>query len=264
MKHIITPPTTFYIARKENPYMTGKQITNNVFRQYEGLKNAVPAYEYSIQGRNVPDFVFISNAGLSLPRLPKPVFILSTMKYKQRRNELPYIKNLMTQLGHTMIQLDTTFEGQAECAWFHNYTILVLGYGQRTTYASVKRLATLIPIIYNHYNITPPTIRFIQLVNPLFYHLDLALLSLNTSCIIQPDAFRDISSLSFTTIIPFPYKDNFALNSVFRADTLVTHKVSSHIRKWYEKLGFHILEVDMSEYEKSGGSVRCCVLDLFM
>ena len=39
----------------------------------------------------IPDLVFISSAGLSLPRLPESVIILPNMKYEQRKRELKYI-----------------------------------------------------------------------------------------------------------------------------------------------------------------------------
>ena len=262
---IVTPPTTFFIPESiihQNPYIKPGDV--NAMSQYKNVCKIIAPYEYVTSSNIIPDFVFIASAGLSLPRLPEPVVILPHMKYKQRRNELPHLQNLFEQLHVRTISYPGKefFEGQAECAWFHNYNVLVVGYGQRSTKATVTTLRNLLQKVYKSYGVEPPLVIGIHLINPLFYHLDMALLSMDTYCIIQPTAFHAIP-VSLNAVV-FPYKDSFALNAIQLGCTLLVHKVKPQVKKFLEtKTKLKVVEVDMSEYEKSGGSVRCIVFDLF-
>jgi hypothetical protein len=58
--------------------------------------------------------------------------------------------------------------------------------------------------------------------------------------------------------------DSMCLNAVVDGKNLVTHKLTDKSMKNVLKgiTGLHIRQVDVSEFEKSGGSVRCMTLDL--
>ena len=46
-------------------------------------------------------------------------------------------------------------------------------------------------------------------------------------------------------------------------NNLITHKLTNDLKKELEEItGKHIKMVDTSEFEKSGGSVRCMTLDI--
>jgi N-dimethylarginine dimethylaminohydrolase len=56
------------------------------------------------------------------------------------------------------------------------------------------------------------------------------------------------------------------LNSVVDGDNLITHKLKNvGIKNTLEKItGKQVVQVDTTEFEKSGGSVRCMTLDIFV
>jgi len=57
--------------------------------------------------------------------------------------------------------------------------------------------------------------------------------------------------------------DSFCLNAVIDGNNLITHKLSKDLKRELENItGRKIHMVDTSEFEKSGGSVRCMTLDV--
>ena len=211
------------------------------------------------------DIVFATNSGLSLPNLPVPTFILSRMKYASRRAETAYIKHRVP--GH-LVQFPgpDPFEGEGECRWFHQGRLLVVGYGFRCTRRSVRVLEALLNRIYEAHGVTPPRVVGVKLTSPLFYHLDLAFMQIGDDhALVNPAAIRDLSPLQdHIQLTPFKTDDPFALNSIIQGKRLITHKVSAQTRRQLEAhTGKRVVEVDVSEFEKAGGSVRCMVGFLF-
>jgi N-dimethylarginine dimethylaminohydrolase len=90
------------------------------------------------------------------------------------------------------------------------------------------------------------------------------------SCIVHRKAFseesiqkiRDFLGPSKVNLIDTA--DSMCLNAVVDGKNLVTHKLTDKaMKKVLEEItGLRIREVDVSEFEKSGGSVRCMTLDL--
>ena len=279
MYHITIKPETFGFSNElvsQNPYgIPGTQIDHvKADKQHKQITNALQnnlLFTINKTKDFVPDLVFISSAGLSLPRLPEPVIILPNMKYEQRKRELVYIKEIFHELKIKTVEFPTEhqFEGQAEAKWFNNGELLVLGYGFRMTKSSVKVLKKLINEIYKSYGVEPPRILPIHLRSFRFYHLDMALLETSqTSCIIQEEAlkFKDLKRLEKeldVTIIET--EDSFCLNSVIDGDNLITHVLNDNELKEFleEKTGKKVLELDASEFEKSGGSIRCLIFDVY-
>jgi N-dimethylarginine dimethylaminohydrolase len=87
-----------------------------------------------------------------------------------------------------------------------------------------------------------------------------------TTCIVHK---RSMTAASVTalrkaglTVHVIDTKDSFCLNAVISNGTLVTHKLEPDLGSTLKTLsGCHrLIEVDTSEFEKSGGSVRCMTL----
>jgi N-dimethylarginine dimethylaminohydrolase len=134
---------------------------------------------------------------------------------------------------------------------------------------SVKILRKLIQDVYGSYGIIPPIVVGIHLQSYRFFHLDKALLETGPlTCIIQGGAFRqkDIERLKKLIKLTIINSDDpFCLNSVIDGETLLTHKLNNEQLKTFleKETGKTVIELDTSEYEKSGGSVRSLVFDLF-
>jgi len=282
MYHIAIKPNTFTVTNElidQHPY--GKKDTrinlSDASVQHAKLMNNIPKLlEFTVKRNNeVPDLVFFSSAGLSLPRLPESVVILPWMKFSQRNNELIYKKQIFEELKIKTYQFPgnetLTFEGQAETKWFHDGAILAVGYGFRSSKESVALLEKLIRSIYKNYDILPPTIIPLKLKNHHLFHLQMAMLEFSqTECIIHKNSIRikDLlvlqEALGGQNIKVIDSNDPFCLSSIVLEDRILTHELSSQMRKiLHEITKKTIVEYDMSEFEKAGGSPRALIFDLF-
>lgn len=282
MYHIAIKPTTFNLTNDlldQHPYgkKNSKVNLKDATEQHTTLLEHIPkVVEFSVKRTtDVPDLVFFSSAGLSLPRLPEPVVILPWMKFAQRRNELIYKKEIFDELRVRTFQFpgneNAPFEGQVEAKWFHNGTILAIGYGYRSSKESIAILQKLIHEIYKVYEILPPTIIPLKLKRFDLFHLQMALLDISqTECIIQKNSIRikDLlnlqQALGQENIKIIDTDDPFCLSSIVLDDKILTHDLEPHNKKaLYETTKKEIIEFDMSEYEKAGGSIRALIFDLF-
>jgi N-dimethylarginine dimethylaminohydrolase len=158
-----------------------------------------------------------------------------------------------------------------ETKWFRNGTILAVGYGYRSSKDSVSILQKLINDIYKLYEILPPTIIPLKLKRFDLFHLQMAMLEISeTECIVQKNSIRikDLlilqKALGLENIKIIDTEDPFCLSSIVLEDKILTHELDPAIKKSLNEItNKDIVEFDMSEYEKAGGSVRALIFDLF-
>jgi N-dimethylarginine dimethylaminohydrolase len=275
---VLIEPTTFEILnfqKNQNPYiMPEKNIRASAIKDHHSLvDNLDEAVVYRIDKKPpmpLPDIVFMANGGFSLWGLER-VMILPQMKYKQRKDELPYLKDIFQDLGLTMYEFPSKepFEGQAEAKWFHDGKLLVCGYGHRSTKKSFEILDKLLKKIYKSYGLLSPKLLVLPLESADYYHLDVAMLEFGDSCIIHKRAFSPESvkklqhALGKDKVHVIDTEDNFCLNAVVQGKTLLTHIVSDSVKKFLEDTtGLRVIQNPTPMFEKSGGSVRCMILDI--
>lgn len=164
------------------------------------------------------------------------------------------------------------FEGQAELKWFHNGTKAICGYGHRSTEETFDIIKDLFEKLYKNHNLIPPKLLVVPLESPDYYHLDVAMLEFDDSkCIVHKKAFsknsinRIKNFLGDENVNVIDTKDTMCLNAITDGIFLITHKLTDlSIKPQLEKLTSRIvIEIETTEFEKSGGSVRCMTLDLF-
>lgn len=220
---------------------------------------------------DIPDIVFVANGGFSLRGLPEPIVVLPQMKYKQRQEELPFLKEIFADQGLNMVEFpsDEPFEGQAEAKWFHGTDLLICGYGHRSTKKSFDVLDKLLKKIYKLYGRKSPKILALPLESADYYHLDVAMLEFGDSCIVHKRAFSTASikklekALGKDKVHIIDTDDNFCLNAVVQGSKLLTHLVSNEVKDYLEKItGLTIVQTNTDVFEKSGGSVRCMIMDI--
>jgi N-dimethylarginine dimethylaminohydrolase len=261
---------------KENVYLDASKEINSK-KAYQQFTKFTKAFHnmvtYTIQNpkHDLSDIVFVANGGLCLPAIPKTI-ILPHMKYKHRKEELSYLKKMYEDLGlHTISFPPTVFEGQAELKWFYGGSKAICGYGFRATKNSFTVAQKLLDSLYKKHGLPPPELLVIPLASPDYYHLDIAMLEFNDdSCIVHRKAFSGESIQKIRNFLGpsrvhiIDTDDSMCLNAVVDGNKLITHKLTDKsIKKVLEGItGLRIKEVDLSEFEKSGGSVRCMTLDL--
>lgn len=274
MMHILASPSSFEILSfqtGQNPYIHHQRIDPKFHAQHARLaKTLSPSLVCPLTNLfgPLPDIVFMANAGLSLPRLHHPLILLPRMKFPQRQQELPYLKQMFRQLRFPTMDYPGTepFEGQAELKWFDEGRKAVCGYGFRSTKKTYAELDRLFERIYGS---EKPQLLVLKLASDEFYHLDLAMLKCDEQCIVHRKAFSETSLrklerfLGKRNVTVFDSSDRFCLNAIVDGDTLITHKLQPPELKQLQALtGRTVREIDVSEFEKSGGSVRCMVLDV--
>ena len=220
----------------------------------------------------LPDIIFMANAGLSLPRLGQPLLLLPNMKYSQRKAELPYLKKIYHDIKLPVMEYPGSqpFEGQAELKWFDGGRKAICGYGHRSTKQTFIELDRLFQKLYGS---EKPELLVIKLISDRYYHLDVAMLEYDdTKCIVHR---KSVSPASIKKIEAFLGKENvhvldtpdsFCLNAVVDGVHLITHKLKdTKLKPLFESLTSRtVREVDTSEFENSGGSVRCMTLDIHL
>jgi N-dimethylarginine dimethylaminohydrolase len=281
---VLIKPSTFNIfkyQKNQNPYIDINHniLKNNVMTQHSNLAKSISKkiiFEIQDVKHNLPDIVFVANSGLCLPRIPNTI-ILPNMKYKQRREELEYLEKIFRTIRLNPIRFPgndlAPFEGQAEVKWFHNGNKLICGYGFRSTKETFEILKSLLNKLYKSHSLNPPELLVLPLESPNYYHLDLAMLEYDDSkCIIHEQAFnkdsiekiKDFLGEKNVTIINT--NDKMCLNAIVDGNKLLTHKIKDNYMKIMLEniVKRKIKEIDTSEFEKSGGSVRCMTLDMYI
>jgi N-dimethylarginine dimethylaminohydrolase len=290
MRRLLIEPTTFEILPiqdKQNPYIEIKHHVNRVCvaQQHEALvqtlakgPNGVIAYRLPPTETKLPDIVFTANGALSLPRLAEPLILLPNMKYPQRKAELPFLATMFAALGLRTMDYPgrEPFEGQAELKWFDGGRKAVCGYGHRSTKRTFEELDELFSQIYGPDK--KPELLVLPLASADYYHLDVAMCEYApsgspniTKCFVHKRAFSPASHAALrnflgpqnVTVIDTP--DSFCLNAVIDGDRMITHKLTDPaLKPLFERVtGRRVVQVPTTEFEKSGGSVRCMTLDLF-
>lgn len=287
LKHVCIAPSTFEILSmqdKQNPYIDVKHYVDKakVARQHKALvkalkdtlhrKEAVADWLLPRTTTKLPDIVFVANGGLSLPRLQHPLILLPSMKFPQRQAELPFLKEMYEALGLPTVMWPkgstAVFEGQAELKWFFGGNLAVCGPGFRSSRASFKILEDIFEYVYGIHGLDPPRLLITPLISDDYYHLDVAMLEVDDStCIVHRKSMSPASVAKMRaaglTVHVIDTKDTFCLNAVISNGTLITHRLMEEglAAKLKNMTGCHrLVEVDTSEFEKSGGSVRCMTL----
>jgi len=279
MLRILIEPSTFEILplqKHQNPYIEVgfKADKKKVNAHYSQFVEAFfcPIYKVTLPTRIglLPDIVFCASAGLALPRLSGPLVLLPNMKYAQRKAELPHIRKIFQELSIPTVEYHgkEPFEGQAELKWFDGGRKAILGYGYRSTKQTVQELSKLFAKLYGK---DAPQLLGLHIRSPKYYHLDLAMLDYSDKqCIVHKDAFslqglqqlRDFLGPANVTLADTV--DPFALNAIVDGGNLITHRLTDpSFKRFLEaKTGLSVVQVDTSEFEKSGGSVRCMAFDI--
>lgn len=277
---LMCEPTFFDVVDVKNDFMAGqensvdKQLAKN---QWSDLKEAISKAGFTVTTisgvENLEDMVFSANQVLVGENDRFGKFIVpSRMKHSSRQREIPYYINWFEQRDYKVVPLenndDTTssdntkakFEGHGDAIWHPERKLLWGGYGYRTDKSTYSELAKIIdsPII------------LLELINPTFYHLDTCFSVLNKdSVMIYPGAFSkgglELIRSVFTNVYEVDEEEaaNFACNALGVENFVFIQKGSNNISKVLRDSGFKVIEVDTSEFMKSGGSVFCLTLDIY-
>lgn len=199
--------------------------------------------------------VYAMNLGLAVTGPAGPRVALSHMRFAERRVESESAKRWFTGFHPSYVGMGGVgafFEaGDA----FPFAGALVVGHGPRTDELALKHLAHDFDI----------RVRGVRITHRSMYHLDLAFCPLDDRrAMVCPAAFDEAGIRALLDLVPEPILlseeeavSTFCANSIVVGRTVVMPACPDRVRTELEAAGFSIVVVDVSEFHKGGGSVRC-------
>ena len=262
--YVAVRPDHFRVEYQINPFMdpTVQPDPALARAQWDALVATVEELGGSVhvldQRPDAPDMVYAMNLGLGLERPDGGRHVvMSHMRYPERRMETASAHAWFTRHGFTSSfvgrdGVGAHFEAGDAFAFGDS---LVVGYGPRTEELGLKHLATDLGV----------RVRGLRITHPGMYHLDLAFCPLDsTRAIVCPDAFDDDSARALMELVPEPLVlteaealSTFAANSIVVGRTVLMPGCPDHVRARLEEWGFEVRLLDLSEFHKGGGSIRC-------
>ena len=263
--YLMVEPNHFRVDYAINPYMDLADQPDPVRaleqwrRLGEALRAAGAEVEVLPQRPDSPDMVYAMNLGLVVntgPEVEDRRVVHSHMRYAERRNETLTAAPWFAEHGFAGSYVGRDGVGahlEAGDA-FAFRDALVVGYGPRTEELGLKHLATDLDV----------RVRGLRITHPGLYHLDLAFCPLDDRrAMVCPDALDEASAAAVLALVPEPLvlteeeALTFCANSVVVGSTILMPSVPDRVRAQLEAWGFEIVLVDVSEFHKGGGSVRC-------
>jgi N-dimethylarginine dimethylaminohydrolase len=264
-RYVMVRPDHFRVDYRINPYMDldDQPDAGRAMGQWVGLVSTIErlggTVEVVPQRADAPDMVYAMNLGLGLVRPDgRPHVVMSHMRHPERRMEVLSAQPWFERSGRSTSYVGRDgvgayLEAGDVFAWGD---ALVAGYGPRTEELALKHLATDFGV----------RVRGVRITHPAMYHLDLAFCPLDERhALVAPGAFDDASAAALLELVPEPLiltddeaLTTFCANSIVVGRTVVMpagspERVQTQLADW----DFEVVEVDVSEFHKGGGSVRC-------
>lgn len=203
---------------------------------------------------HLPDLVFTANAGLVF----NGKVMLSRFLYEERQKETPVFKEWFEQRGYRDICMpEHPFEGEGD-ALLCGQTLLA-GHGFRSSVESHQELRDLFGL----------EVISLKLIDPRYYHVDTCLCVLDEKSIMfYPPAFDEESREKLRNVVPNVIEatdadaEAFGLNAYSDGHNVMMSDRATGLMAGLESCGFNPIGVDIAEFQKAGGGVKCLTLEL--
>lgn len=257
----MSPPDHFEVAYAINPWMSTEGRVDRALarRQWDALhaelsKRAKVSVVPAVEG--LPDLVFTANAAFVRDRLA----ITAHYKHPERQGEEPHVERWFAEHGYEVVRPHPSkFEGAGD-ALIHGDRVLA-GYRLRTDIAAHRLITerTGLPVLA------------LELSEPHFYHIDVCVCPLEDGSVIYyPGAFDEYGLRVLEAnvdedkrlLVTLAEARLFACNAVNVGRTVVLNQGSERLVGLLRERDFEVIEVDLSEFIKAGGSAKCLTLRL--
>jgi|SRR5579872_4481016 len=224
-----------------------KQQWNDLVAEYKKRGIVV---EIIKQKKGNPDMVFATDQGIVRGK----DVLLSRFWCDERKNETTYYEKWFSKNGYRVNHLptDVYFEGNGD-SFFWNGELLI-GVGYRADQKTCDAVSKILNI-----EVIP-----LEIVDPKFYHLDVGFFPLNNeTAFYYPPAFAQTSRGVLKKMVPNLIELSreeaygFCANSVVTDHHVIHQKGNPMFTKKLKDLGYSSIEVDCSEFMKSGGGIHC-------
>jgi N-dimethylarginine dimethylaminohydrolase len=271
-RYLMVRPEHFRVQYRINPFMDvdSQPLPDRAWDQWRRLVATLAGTGAEVEvveaRSDAPDMVYAMNLGLAFASASGARVALSHMRYAERRMETVSAGTWFAGAGFAPTYVGADGVGahfEAGDAFPFGGGLLV-GYGPRTEKLALKHLASEFDI----------RVHGLALTSGAMYHLDLAFCPLDgRRALVCPGAFDEPSRRALLDLVPEPILvteeealATFCTNSVVVGRTVVMPACPARVRSELERAGFRVVVVDVSEFHKGGGSVRCLTnpLDITM
>ncbi|KKK06343.1 amidinotransferase [Micromonospora sp. HK10] len=256
-------PEHFAVEYAINPWMdvTAPVDAELAVKQWDRLRETLVGLGHEVHlltpERGLPDMVFAANGAFVVDG----TVYGAQFKHEQRTAEAAAHRAFYEANGWRFIAPSETNEGEGDFAYLpeaHGGLILA-GHGFRTELAAHAEAQEALarPVVSLH------------LVDPRFYHLDVALASIDDENIAYyPGAFSAASQKVLAQLFPDAVLADdedalaFGLNLVSDGLNVVLNGDAARLAGKLKAAGYHPVPVELAELKKGGGSVKCCIAEL--
>ncbi|MBQ0903667.1 amidinotransferase [Micromonospora sp. U21] len=256
-------PEHFAVEYAINPWM---DVTTPVDRelavkQWDRLRETLVGLGHEVHlltpERGLPDMVYAANGAFMVDGSVYG----ARFKHEQRAAEAALHHAFHESQGWRFIAPSEINEGEGDFAYVpeaHGGLILA-GHGFRTE----------IPAHAEAQEALGRPVVSLRLIDPRFYHLDVALASIDDSNIVYfPGAFSAASQRVLTQLFPDAVIADdedamaFGLNLVSDGANVVLNSEATRLAGKLKAVGYTPVPVELAELKKGGGSVKCCIAEL--
>jgi N-dimethylarginine dimethylaminohydrolase len=259
-RYLVTEPRHFTVFYRINPWMVPTVDGEAAMAQWKeavgALERAGAEITTTADVDGLPDMAFTMNAGFVAGNIAVP----SRFRHAERQPEEPHWRAWFAGAGYDVVELpapeDVRFEaGDA----FLVDDVLVAAHGFRSDAAAPAALAEVLdrPVVA------------VRLVDDRFYHFDTCFCPLGDGrALVYPGAIAPDDLGRLLEVVPDAFlltEDEavtFCANSAVVGDAVVMSGCPPRVRQWLRDAKFEVEVVDLSEFHKSGGGVRCLTLPL--
>ncbi|MFC0004233.1 dimethylargininase [Micromonospora siamensis] len=261
--YLMCSPEHFAVEYAINPWMdvTTPVDAQLAVKQWDRLRETLVGLGHDVHlltpEAGLPDMVFAANGAFVVDGHVYG----AKFKHPQRSGEAAAHRAFYEAQGWPFIAPSETNEGEGDFAYLpeaHGGLILA-GHGFRTeTTAHAEAQEALgRPVVSLH------------LIDPRFYHLDVALASIDDENVVYyPGAFSAASQRVLTQLFPDAVIADdsdalaFGLNLVSDGLNVVLNSEATRLAGKLKAAGYHPVPVELGELKKGGGSVKCCIAEL--
>ncbi len=256
-------PKHFAVEYAINPWMdvTTAVDVELAAEQWDRLRETLVGLGHDVHlltpEPGLPDMVYAANGALVVDG----AVYGARFKHAQRSAEAAAHRDFYQSHGWHFIAPTATNEGEGDFAYLpaaHGGLVLA-GYGFRTEPAAHAEAQEALgrPVVS------------VRLVDPRFYHLDVALASIDDSNIAYyPGAFSSTSQKVLAQLFPAAVVADdadalaFGLNLVSDGRNVVLNSEATGLADKLAAAGYQPVPVALAELRKGGGSVKCCIAEL--
>lgn len=254
---LLCRPTNFTVEYVINPHMQPHAVNPaQALQQWDRLVATLRSLHINVdiveQQPEVPDMVFATDQGI----VRDGAVLLANFRYPQRQPERIYYRDWFRSHGFRTRALSNIFPFEGGDTLFMG-DMLFVGTGFRASVNSCEELAQKLLV-----DVVP-----LRLVDPRFYHLDMAFLPITAdTAFYYPPAFSANSRLLLKRLVPNlltlskPAAEAYAANSfVSGNDIVVGVGLPAGFQNDLKRLGLRSHEVDVGEFKKAGGGIHCLI-----